>query len=24
CARGLEYDYSGRGNYYYEGYFDLW
>nr|MOV49449.1 immunoglobulin heavy chain junction region [Macaca mulatta]MOV51719.1 immunoglobulin heavy chain junction region [Macaca mulatta] len=24
CARGLEYDYSGRGSYYYEGYFDLW
>nr|MOV50281.1 immunoglobulin heavy chain junction region [Macaca mulatta]MOV51986.1 immunoglobulin heavy chain junction region [Macaca mulatta] len=22
CARGLEYDYSG--NYYDEGYFDLW
>nr|MOV48820.1 immunoglobulin heavy chain junction region [Macaca mulatta]MOV49149.1 immunoglobulin heavy chain junction region [Macaca mulatta]MOV49835.1 immunoglobulin heavy chain junction region [Macaca mulatta]MOV50100.1 immunoglobulin heavy chain junction region [Macaca mulatta]MOV51166.1 immunoglobulin heavy chain junction region [Macaca mulatta] len=24
CARGLEYDYSGSGSYYYEGYFDLW
>nr|MOV52838.1 immunoglobulin heavy chain junction region [Macaca mulatta] len=24
CTRGLEYDYSGSGTYYYEGYFDLW
>nr|MOV49498.1 immunoglobulin heavy chain junction region [Macaca mulatta] len=24
CARGLEYDYSGSGSSYYEGYFDLW
>nr|MOV52730.1 immunoglobulin heavy chain junction region [Macaca mulatta] len=24
CARGLEYDSSGSGTYYYEGYFDLW
>nr|MOV49414.1 immunoglobulin heavy chain junction region [Macaca mulatta]MOV50436.1 immunoglobulin heavy chain junction region [Macaca mulatta] len=24
CARGLEYDYSGSGSNYYEGYYDLW
>nr|MOV50686.1 immunoglobulin heavy chain junction region [Macaca mulatta] len=24
CARGLEYDYSGGGTNYYEGYYDLW
>nr|MOV48897.1 immunoglobulin heavy chain junction region [Macaca mulatta]MOV49087.1 immunoglobulin heavy chain junction region [Macaca mulatta]MOV49466.1 immunoglobulin heavy chain junction region [Macaca mulatta]MOV52128.1 immunoglobulin heavy chain junction region [Macaca mulatta] len=24
CARGLEFDYSGSGTNYYEGYYDLW